>query len=602
MPELDTGGLTGLGVDIARAAAPSLEKAAAKVGMKVAPGEFTEALDNFSTKHLGLAASLKGPGTDLLKGGIGTYEANVSKHFSRALQNPAAYGFNTPVADIKPSDLQFEVHKAARNETFGNHDELLAGYVNAIRQHKGDIAAENVVDALGVYFHEQQHAAATGLGHSTRLVGNLQQHYLTEDLALRPSPYKGKADWERQASQYLSMTLAYKSGLMHVSTPFNLFLDSSLSSSVKSMNHLFGNGYKSAIAQMRALNTVGEEMYDNHVAMYNFYNGRLSQLPGGSIIKFLHENIGIPGLSMIRRRSMVLFSMQGKYRAMELADTLASSKDPKVLRNAMYDLKILGLDGRKILANGLTNEDIGLAMFENTNRKMFLEGKTTRSPFFTASPMGRVVTLYHSYAAGQRNFILNTLKHDMQRGSFTQFAKDAAIIGTVFPAVGAALEAVAGLWRAKDPEEVAETFKQTEAGIISPEGYTSSEAWANKGEAMAHMMGLGIIINSYRAADRHKLLNSLMGPAVNMPIEIGQDATHAIVDRNKDVNKGPYDAKSYDPLARDLLHDIPTLGVGPWLAEHYFPTQQQLQKEKPMTARQQRAKREAEKRKYKRGY
>src|ERR1700743_2319503 len=364
---------------------------------------------------------------------------------------------------------------------FGPKDQVMQGFVNAIAKEHGENKAKNLLDALGVYFHDSVYQQGTG--EASRLASNLKaKNSLVEDIDFRNSPYRPAGDAERGIHQYTASALAFKAGLAHATTPLNALIGRSLTSFAKASTHLFGSGYDAAKPEMVAHNAIGQIFAEEHQQIYDFQNGLIQKYAPGSIGEFISKNWMIPGLSTMRQRTATMLAMQGKYAAQELYERLASPNITTVER-AKNDLRRLGLEPTKRLAQkGLLAEDIRNAMFNNTNDRMFLQGGMNRAPAATSTTMGRFIGMFHQYGAAQANFLQKELVAAIQKKDPVSFVKTVAILGSVFPAVGGAVHGLEDIWMGKGVDKAKEDVK---GGVGLGEGL----ALANRLDAFIHTAG-----------------------------------------------------------------------------------------------------------------
>jgi hypothetical protein len=532
----------------------------------------TEEAGRWISKAFSLDSQLTGESGAALKSYLKRFEAVKDQHISEQIKANAQLPAHQ---QLEPWIVKGKGQMIARNKMFGPKDQIMQGFVNAIAQEHGEEKAKNIVDALGVYFHDNVYKQ--GGGEASRLASNLQaKHSLVEDIPFRNSPYKPGGDLERTISKGTTAALAFKAGLAHTTTPLNALIGRSLTSFAKATGDMFGSNYHGARAQMLALDAIGQLVAEEHQQIYDFQNGLIKKYAPGSIGEFISKNWMIPGLNAVRQRTATMLAMQGKYAAQELFENM-SSQNIKVAERARFDLKRLGLDPNKLRAQGkLLDDDIRTAMFNNTNDRMFLNSGINRAPAATASTLGRFIGMYHAYGASQANFIQRELVAAIQKKDPMSFVKTVAILGTVFPAVGSGVQALEHLWMGKGIDQAKEDIK---GGI----GVGEAFSLANRLDAFAHTAGFGVL-NSYgRSLTRDKLASTMLGPVLNSLSELTVDSAKAIegITSGKDKGKGEYDVKTYEPLLRDLLHDVPSLGIGAWMSEKYLPTKAKLNQQRP---------------------
>ena len=561
------------------------------------------------SKRFSLQSNLTGDSGNALGGYLKKFEANKDYHISNANKaleeykaNPAAFdykvqskaqgydtGYHQAIAKkrgaIDPHELQGAAAMHTRNKMFGNKDELLQGFIKDIQNEHSDMKARNIVDALGVYFHDSSYVAKHG-GTESRLAANLNRGNAEagEDMRFKASKYEATSETERNVMQYFTSSLSYKAGLKHVTTPLNMLIGRTASSAIKASGHLFGQGYEAARAEMLSLNAVGQIFQEEAEQLHKFNNGVIKDFAPGSFGKFVSDNWMMPGMSFVRRKTATMMAMQGKYAALELADRL-KLPDLKAVERAEYDLKRLGIDPNKVKANGfrLDTNDVRNAMFNNVNDRMMLNTRLNRASGASGTTSGRLIGQYHAYTASQANFLQKEMLAAIQKGDPMLFMKNLAMLGTVFPLVGSGVAALSGIWGGKALNKAYDEFRD---GV----GLTEGHRMAGLLTGLSDTAGFGVMEGYYRAAARHKLANQILGAGATTGLQLAEDigTAGAGVYTGADYGKTKYQAKTYDPLIRDLIHDVPSLGILPNIARalDISPTQQQLNEEKPRTGKQ----------------
>lgn len=589
------GGFSTLGEAVFGLAEKGLSEAGAKFPKIEA---LTEGAQTVINKTFGLDSTLTGKSGAFVKQHLTKFESEFDKQLSIGTQEAQKLGPGV----VPRHAIETQARRAARDKVFGQNDELLSAATHAMALEHGEEKAKNFVDNLGVYFHEQVRDKQNAGQFSARLTTNIKKTKqiapvagLTEgganfasDIELNPSPYNRRAfindkpGLEASLHSYGSAALAFKAGLAHTTTPLNALIGNSLSSFAKASGAMFGSGYDAARQELQAHNALGSMFLEELDQMYKFKNGTIQKYAPGTIGEFVHKNWAIPGFSALRQRTATMFAMQGKYSAIEYAHDLMSGDADKV-RRAKLNFEYLGIKPNEVMQNGgnLTPEHIRQAMFENTNQKLFIQSAArNRSQFATSNAMGRLVSMYHGYGAAQANFIQKELIKAYKLRDPMSMLKTMAVLGVVFPAVGTAVHSLEQVWM--HPSNAGEKFDES---IAKMKQMGSSADIEDRLEGIANVAGFGVMTSYGRAAGRRKLLESMAGPVINAAAELGQDAANA--------------RTNPEPLARDVLHDIPSLGIGSWAADKFLPNQKEVNKRKPMTSRRLAARKAAMKRKAK---
>lgn len=561
-------------------------------------------------------------------------ERNLDRNLSLIAQDNKAKGTSMPMHEMRSLALHGDPNlpkvkgvgrgvmlssgrfiTSARDSVAGPNDHNLVGLGAAIANEHSPMRARVIMDAFSNYLHEEQFSM--GNAHGTRLVSNLkaakkfpinpldEEGAKVSDIDWKPSRYQTPTPLERSLTRGAAPVLTPKSGLRHLTTPLNVMLRASLKAMGGAIDASWGSGYKNARAQLEFYGTVGEALARENDQLYRFQNGLINKFLPNTVGEFIHRNIGIPGFDFIRGRSLVAAGYQGRLIAEEQAANLFSN-DPMLEHRAMMELKYLGIDGAKIKARGghtfsdkfgpslLTFDELGQAMFENANQRVYIETSGARSQMATSSFAGRMFFMYHNYITMQSRMLMRNFYRHYEKRDPIGLTKDLVILGTLFPTAGFATNALAQIWMGKDPKSIKQDL----------EAFTDPKDFWSKAEAFSHTAGFGVVTDYLHATSRFKLANAIIGPVFNTGVEHVEDVykAGAGIASGREKRKGPYQVHTYAPLARDVLHDIPSLGIGAMLANHAFPTQQQLTAEKPMTAKTLAAKRAAATRKLKRGY
>lgn len=533
------------------------EKGLQKLGTSHATVEpFTEGVQNFMHSAFGLESQATGKsGTALIQD---LQEFNKLFSFKESEYTQLYKGV------ASPHEIRGLARRDARGSKFGSNDTLLVQHLANIAHEHGEEKAKNIADSLGVFFHDTPKVNASG-GETSKLTSALRRDPLTKNIKdWRNSPYKPPTEAERNIRQFTNATLAFKAGLAHLSTPLNGLIGQSLTSFGKATQHIFGSGFQNIKAEIESNNALGSMLMEEYQQIFNHKNGVIGKFAPGSIGKFISDNWMIPGMSFVRQKSMVFLAAQGKYSAMESAAVLANVKSSaRKIALAQENLRYHGINPLNVIRNNgqLGTAEIASAMYENVNKRMFVESGLNRSRFANSTVIGRSLALYHNYAAAQANFLQKEFMRNVHRGDPVRAVKDFAILGTILPAVGTGIYGIErGIMGKGDLDETTDSI----SSVLSPNGITDAESWMNRVEGISHVAGLGVLNSYVRAAGRRKLLESIAGPQINAAGELGQDIIVGIEGNAQDEH-------NFEPVARDILHDIPSYGLGAQAAEAWFP-------------------------------
>jgi hypothetical protein len=531
-----------------------------------------EGLVKAADHFFGMDSTLTGKSGQALSGFL---KRSFEPEFDRQLS------IHTKAAEAAGSTMApHEVRTLARNEaranTAGSKDYILANYIKAVEQEHGQNKAQAVVDHLGIYFHEKAYPQGNaGGGTSSKLVSNIaKKGQTTHGLHFKASPYEPPGVVENAIHKTTAASLAYKAGLAHLSTPLNMLISNNLSSFTKAMGVMFGHDYAGVKAQMMATDAIGHTLHEEYQQMYRFRNGMINKYAPGSIGEFISKNWMIPGISAVRQRTMVAAAYQGHIVAKEAAHELINGNP----RNAIADLSWLGIDHNAVKANGgnLTPEQLRMAAQQNVQKNVFAETGLSRSRFATQGPYGRLTMVFHNYAAMQGNFILSAIKKELvEKRDPVAAAKILATLAVIAPNVGNFTYSLEQLARGKDWDDPFGHFKDRTKALYG------ANALSENMESFTHIAGFGVATSYARAAGKDKLTQAMIGAVPSAGVEAVQDVFKTTPAFG---NKNP----SFKPLARDILHDIPSLGLGGILAEKYLPTaaQERARDQRPLTSKQ----------------
>jgi hypothetical protein len=563
------------------------------LGAKVSSGldYATSSLSQFAHNAFSFDSVATGKSGALLKEGWGDYQRAIDKHLSLIMQQANATGTSSQMAGGVAERI---ARRYARNEVFGRDDNILAAMLHAYRIEHGPEKALNMGDILQTMFKEsprQGYNPRTGgvdtKNVTTRFKTNMGKNPLTKDLGFRVSTYQAPGGTERVLGTGMAHILAVKAGMEHMSQISNLMLGSnSWSSFFKSSEALFGQGYKNAQAEMLAHNAIGSALSDANNDIVKFNSGLVKQFAPNSFGEFLSKNFPIPGLSTVRQRLMAMGAVQGRMVAQEAAFNLL--KDPNDLV-AKTNLKYLGIDFQKVLRNGqLDKEDIGRAMFENVQQRIFFNNEAYRSRFAQNSPIGRMVNMYHNFTIQQSRLLQREMVKAYESKNLLGAAKLITELSLIFPSVGFGIHALKDIWTGKeDPSTAANHLGEHETALLDATNF------ANRIDGITSVAGFGIVSSYVRASMRRKLTNQMVGPFLGSMGELAEDTAVGIAGKGGEHR--------WWPVYRDMLRDAPSFGIGSYLASEMFSTQQQINANKPMTTARIRAKRAAELRKARKG-
>jgi hypothetical protein len=545
--------------------------------------KFTNAI---ADKVFGMESIMTGKSGKAITGFLKNhYEPEFDHQLSIHTQAAQAAG-----GQMAPHEVRTLARNTARANTSGSKDQVLSLYIKAAEKEHGQNKAQAMVDSLGIYFHEKAYPQMNaGGGSVSKLVGNLaKKGQPTHGLGFNPSKYEPPSVGENAMQKGATAALAYKAGLAHLSTPLNMLISNNLTSFTKAMGVMFGHDYAGVKAQLISTNGMGHLLHEEYQQAYRFRNGMIAKYAPGSIGEFISKNWMVPGLSAVRQRAMIAAAYQGQLVAHEAAHELEHGNP----RNAIADLSWLGIDHNQLKANGykLTPEQLRMAQFQNTQKTIFLDNSLSRSKFASTNTLGRSLMVFHGYASMQGKFIQAAIKKELfEKRDPVAAVKIIAALAVIAPNVGNFTYSLEQLVRGKDWDDPTGHFMDRERAL-NPFSHTKSigdfaQMFSDNLEAFSHIAGFGVMTSYARAAGRAKLASAMLGAVPNALIEGIQDAAKMAPEGTPFIGqKNP----SFKPLARDILHDIPSLGLGGILAEKYLPTaaQERARDQRPLTSKQ----------------
>lgn len=538
------------------------------------------------------------------------YEQRRDFHKGNLVQNPSQYNLSPQqTQNFNQTDYHKLAHNAASSEVFGPNMEVLAGKLDAMRREYnqkwpgyGELKVRNIADAMGIYFHEQvQKEGGKGvLSPAGSVAYNLTQHPATEDIKFRPSEYKAPQSGERKTNLLASATYATLAGVEHyLTTPLNGLLGQSLSSFAKALpvliNPHYAENVKNAIYMLGGL---GEFQAREETAMMEFKNGFISKFAPGTVGEFLHKNFPIPVMDMASLRNAIFFAEQGRWRAMEIRDDLLSG-DARRVRNGMHDAVYNGMNPNAIIKRGtLDIDDLRQAMHTNVNDRMFTNMGARRSPISQRSFIYRLGTMFHGYRTGMSRLVGKTLLNHIRKQDPQSALKDWLVLALLFPTMGNLMDMGKHIFHGYNWRDELDEFEEKEKTRLGLNGFDLGKMFLANLDGLSNFATLGIFSSYSRTLTKTMYMGTLLGPIVGARIEEAHDLWQWIAN-NKDAQKGPYQAKTSDAIWRDIIHATPYLPNA--IGRAMFPTQQQLNKEKPQTTKSIKAKQAVQRGKLKKG-
>lgn len=570
MPE-GLGGLIFSGVEKAAESSPVV---------KALGQDASESLIKFSNHFFTLDSKLTGQGGEMIKKMKEVFEDNIDRDKTIASKTMLA---NVP-ASGKPTDIPAEqlskIVAINRAKVFGKKNQNLAVALAQVKKEHGSFGESKVkelTDQLGVYFHDTAYDVGKNKFTST-IPNDLAKFSQFKDMSLDPSPFVKAGGVEKGIKTIGAAAFANKAAVGHSVQGFvNSFFNARASSMTKAVGELFGHGYPAAKSQLIASNAVGDMLFREYSQVYNYRGGVLDKYLPNTVGEFVHRNWSIPGLTAARNVNMVYSGLVGKFEARQAAFNVVQGGNLE--KRGSLALSNLGLNWKDIQSRGgqLSPEEEGQAMRYMIDRNMFRDREGAKTMFASATPIGRLFTIFHSYSNMQSRLIVESTRRNL--GQFhdpVMFFQQLAALAVVVPTVGNAIYSIdqAFLGKTNHPGN---DFADREKSIYKGRDFAEMIG------AVAHMGGFGFASGIINAASRDRLANYMLGAPASAVLELGSDTTKGVMTHD---DTHPH---AYDQMRRDLLHDVPSMGMGAWVANKYVPTRTQRDAQQPMTVRRAKA-------------
>lgn len=524
------------------------------------------------------------------------YEPLVSRIESETVAKAKA---GTPVIykgspAVEPAAISNFAHEQAYKAVYGEHGQVIQAVLKKVQQDKGKNAADTLADTFHIMFKQQQPDNATKLANPFTGKVELQTPF-QKDMAYVSkadkkagktgfyapnSPYKGENSAEKLSRAGQKM-LAYHAAILHAATaPLNIYMaDGGLALS-RVLGDIWGNDRQGNINKILASNAISELVLNPLKEDIAFQNSWIGKHFPGSAGEFVHRNIFIPGLSAVRRESLLMGAQVGKNAAEEAAFRL-SKGDTKF---AIPALKSLDLDPIKIEQQGfkLAPEDIQKAYYHGANNRIFLHPYDATPSIWRQSPWFRSMKAFTGYVGKQGQFIRNTLTNQIQRGDYVGAARTIATLALAYPIIGALITEVERMSVGEDWDDPSKhmegRLEATPAGMlvdkVTGKEINVAKSTENTIDMMAKMAAFGGVAGYIRGANRASLAEQMLPPYARMGDQLIGDSFKA----------AHYDSKhtsAVKPLGRDLISDaLPLLGIGQTISHTILPTKAEEAKKK----------------------
>lgn len=524
----------------------------------------------------------------------GPYAQHTNRIKSELIKKSIQSGANIPDHEITR-----DAERQASDLVFGKNRSSIQAMLKSVKRTHGVDRANILADNLNILFKEApiQSPNQYVKGKSKFDLDMARKSGPDEEGFDTPiSPYKGRSAWERRIKN-VRATLAYKAATIHAANTFlNVLSNDGLKATAKTMSAVFGPSRAGNEQALLASNTIAELISNGYKEKQAYDSGIIKQIAGkfgqDTAGAFIHNNILIPGMSAVRYNSLMYGAMAGKLMAEEAAHRFAAG-DAKWAIPAFREMRI---DPEKIKAQGyqLLKDDIDKAYFHGTNNRVFLDPYGATPTFWRQSPLWRSMKAFTGYITNQGNFERQKFIRMYQQGDFIGIARNVSMLALVYPAIGASIYEMDRLLMGEDwdapGEHLRKRLEATPGGQIATHlaGLSNSASAAktalNTLDMLSRLAVFGGATGYIRGANRANLAQRLLPPEANVGIQLVQDTMKA----SKYDKNHPGAAA---PLGRDILSDIPSLGLGSIVAHKVLPSRTEIAKDKKKHKLPKRAKR-----------
>lgn len=567
---------------VAELAGKYAEKLATKFGSKVAP-EFGELVEKGVYRGVynpartfeahPMAKQVYEDYTQIYKPKVSKYETELAK-----TQQSSGQAINLN-ANTKAAS------KRASDEVFGPKRVIIQNMLKRVERDKGKNLADVMSNHFNVLFEEpaQQEGTSRMSKFNADMRGGFGKKNLNpeKEIETPTSPYKSRNAAEDVIGKARS-TLAFKAAPIHLANTLgNIATEGGLKNLAQTLYNVWGPSSQGNVARLMASDAVSQIYLDPIKEFQSFQSGRISKYAPGSVGEFIHRNMYIPGMSMVRRQNLIIGAESGRLLAQEAAEHLKAGNT----KFGIPALKRLGIEPAKIIQQGyqLHPEDISQAYFHGSNNTAFLDPYDATPTFWRQSPTWRTVKAFSGYITKQVEFEKKVILKQYKQGDFVGIARNIALKSLAYPLVGATLYEFDRLLTGSDWDDPAKhlenRYDATPAGQLyhmatgTNDPASSAKTTLNTIDMIARLGVFGNTTGYIRGANRASLGERFLPPELNIGIQLFQDMDKAA---HYDSNH-PNAAK---PLARDVLSDVPSLGLGSVLAHKIVPTRKEEQKDK----------------------
>lgn len=268
-----------------------------------------------------------------------------------------------------------------------------------------------------------------------------------------------------------------------------------------------------------------------------------------------------PGFNFIRNAQLKFSAAVGYHSALYWAEA-ATQGD----KRAMLELKEMRINPADVIKRGgqLTRDEKIKAIWNFTNNRTFISRPLDRSLTATATPWGRMLTMFHGYVTFQQRFMRRELQKMLDSGDYIGIARFAGTVGLIFPTIAPMLKGAEVFARTASAKTAAQGVQSDYEHLTNPDD--AAQFTSTYLDMLSYFGSWGVMHSFVQAAHGDRLALALMGPTAGSAVRTAQDLIN-LTTRSTKTGK-----RNIKPLTKDVLQQtVP--GAGNIIANQIFPKQ-----------------------------
>jgi hypothetical protein len=459
---------------------------------------------------------------------------------------------NMPPIDMKT--IHSNAAKYAREQLAGKGDSFLIQTAQGIEKKHGIKSAQVYADTMAFILKDNtQGQLKNG---ATTSISTLKSNMMKAGVGLKNADptWFPKTGAEKAVTNAMYQAFSPLIVIPHATTVFNGLFGSDPATFIKGAFHTVAQTLESQPDKWHALIQSGAfaESHIRDAMEYNQFQATgKPQFTGSGAARIVYKMFHQPGFASLRDMNLLMGANTGKMVAEQAAMDFARNPQDQKLA---WVLKEYGLDPQQIIENkGILNgKQTDLAVFRFIDKHYFLDNTLQRSRLLQATPLGRMLGMYHGYVTRQAKLMGNAMFLDFKNQGAGTTLKNLAIGAILFPLLGEGVQVVQESVRGQD------AIGDLEKDVQNIEGKRGSKLQAETYfKAMGHVAAFGVYQHMLRGALHHSLAETLIGPAFGSGIDLAQDTVGAA----SNIGKGKHVQKSLEPVERDLAYDTPGVSL-----------------------------------------